>query len=159
MRIRSPKSTEFINRPLSVDDAMACSLLHKSGFPIGWSSVDFENLIFAPAIFGDGSFAPKTNELVGFSLSRLVAGEAEILTIIVAKLMRDSRLGTEILSTHLNTLRQAGAKKVFLEVAEDNTAARRLYGKFKFEEVGQRPSYYRDQAGVHKNALVLMLAV
>jgi len=37
----------------------------------------------------------------------------------------------------------AGARRVFLEVAEDNWAARRLYAALGFAPVGRRRNYYR----------------
>ncbi|TQF76591.1 ribosomal-protein-alanine acetyltransferase, partial [Elioraea sp. Yellowstone] len=48
-----------------------------------------------------------------------------------------------------------GAGRLFLEVAVGNAAARRLYGRLGFREVGQRRGYYPDGA----DALVLALAL
>ena len=44
---------------------------------------------------------------------------------------------------------------LFLEVAEDNEAARSLYQKFSFATVGRRPNYYRRRYGPSVAALTL----
>jgi ribosomal-protein-alanine N-acetyltransferase len=44
---------------------------------------------------------------------------------------------------------------VLLEVAEDNVAARALYGAAGFLEVGNRPAYYRRRSGPTVAALTL----
>jgi ribosomal-protein-alanine N-acetyltransferase len=70
---------------------------------------------------------------VGFALGRVAADECEILTLAVAD----------------------GAETVFLEVAEDNEAAARLYATAGFNPVGQRPAYYRRRHGPAVAARVL----
>ena len=41
----------------------------------------------------------------------------------------------------------AGTRRIFLEVAEDNWAARRLYAAIGFAPVGRRRNYYRRGQG------------
>ncbi|HEY1152975.1 MAG TPA: ribosomal-protein-alanine N-acetyltransferase RimI, partial [Pseudolabrys sp.] len=55
---------------------------------------------------------------------------------------------------HLRRLAGIGVTAVFLEVSENNAAARRLYARAGFREVGRRPNYYRDADGT-THALVL----
>ena len=43
--------------------------------------------------------------------------------------------------------RRGEARKVFLEVAEDNAAARALYAKLGFQEIGRRRAYYKRPGG------------
>jgi ribosomal-protein-alanine N-acetyltransferase len=44
---------------------------------------------------------------------------------------------------------------LFLEVAEDNTVAQRLYTAYGFAMVGRRPDYYRTRHGPPIAALTL----
>jgi ribosomal-protein-alanine N-acetyltransferase len=44
---------------------------------------------------------------------------------------------------------------VFLEVDEGNAAARRLYARFGFDNVGRRPAYYPQSGTAGSAALVL----
>ncbi|MFA4893699.1 GNAT family N-acetyltransferase, partial [Brevundimonas sp.] len=50
-----------------------------------------------------------------------------------------------------------GARRLFLEVAEDNEAARALYGRAGFSEAGRRPRYYARADGSRRDALLLAL--
>ncbi len=49
----------------------------------------------------------------------------------------------------------SNARAVYLEVAEDNAAARRLYGREGFSIAGRRRGYYRRAASREMAALVL----
>jgi [ribosomal protein S18]-alanine N-acetyltransferase len=49
---------------------------------------------------------------------------------------------------------QSGGEKGFLEVREGNLAARRLYEKFGFEDIGLRKKYYQDNG---ENAVMMNL--
>ena len=48
-----------------------------------------------------------------------------------------------------------GARRIFLEVAEDNAAARALYAAFGYTEIARRRDYYRTQTGQRRDALVM----
>jgi ribosomal-protein-alanine N-acetyltransferase len=58
------------------------------------------------------------------------------------------------LTLHLRRLAALGARAVFLEVDEHNTAAIKLYDRAGFFEVGRRPNYYQG-SGTPAAALVL----
>ena len=51
--------------------------------------------------------------------------------------------------------KDAGAAILFLEVAEDNAAARVLYARAGFVEIGRRKAYYASPDGRRIDALVL----
>ncbi len=83
--------------------------------------------------------------LVGFSLARILAGEAELLLLAIAPVARGAGLGGWLLASAMADARSHGAAEMFLEVREDNHAARRLYASRGFVEVGRRPGYYRGE--------------
>jgi ribosomal-protein-alanine N-acetyltransferase len=62
-----------------------------------------------------------------------------------------------ILEEALRQLYRDRVPEVFLEVDENNPAARALYAKLGFAEVGRRKGYYRDGEGGESAALVLRL--
>ena len=99
-----------------------------------------------------GSFALIVGNM-GFVLCRAAADECEILSIGVAPESRGQGLGTRLLVAAASEARALGAARMFLEVAEDNAAARALYSKGGFETVARRVGYYA--AGT--DALVLAL--
>jgi ribosomal-protein-alanine N-acetyltransferase len=53
-------------------------------------------------------------------------------------------LGTVFLTALLDYLREDGAKIAFLDVRESNVAARRLYEKCGFSQLGRRKRFYTD---------------
>lgn len=87
----------------------------------------------------------------GMALARVVADEAEILTIAVDPAVHRHGLGRALLRRIMVEATAAGAARLFLEVSQANLAARALYAGCGFEEVGRRRSYYRDGS----DALVL----
>jgi [ribosomal protein S18]-alanine N-acetyltransferase len=134
-------------------DAAALAALHAAAFGRGWSEDEFERLLLERNVIAHRAMSSRT--LAGFVLSRLAGGEAEILSIAVATARRGRGLARRLLDLHLRRLAGLGATAVFLEVDEDNLAARRLYARAGFRDVGRRPAYYPRAANLAANALVL----
>ena len=88
----------------------------------------------------------------GFIVGRQVAEEWEIENIAVTGAARRCGLGSRLVGELLEHVRSRGGKTVFLEVRESNTAARSLYEKWAFIEVGRRKAYYQNPA---EDALIL----
>ena len=123
------------------------SRLHGAAFERGWSAEEFEALISAKGAI----FVSQSN---GFALGRVIADEAEVLTIVVDAAQRGGGIGRALLGDLLAQSKSHGACEMFLEVAEDNVAARALYAHFGFVQTGKRANYY-SRAGQNTDALVL----
>ncbi|MEP6598778.1 MAG: ribosomal protein S18-alanine N-acetyltransferase [Actinomycetota bacterium] len=80
--------------------------------------------------------------LIGWAGVRVVAGEAEILTVGVIPAARRQGIAVRLLSALLHEARQRGATQAFLEVRVDNIGARRMYERAGFVRVGIRRGYY-----------------
>jgi ribosomal-protein-alanine N-acetyltransferase len=132
-------------------DARALAALHAGSFQRAWSDGEFVELLRQPNIVAHR--AAIGGSLAGFILSRMVSGEAEILSMAVSSSQRSKGLGGQLLHLHLRRLAGLGIGAVFLEVAEDNVPARRLYRRAGFREVGRREGYYPE--GKSSAALVL----
>ena len=78
----------------------------------------------------------------GFIVWRVIADEAELITIGVAPTARNTGIASAMLAIMMGDVKKRGAKKIFLEVAENNTPALALYARAGFKSVGQRPKYY-----------------
>lgn len=91
-------------------------------------------------------------QVVGFIIARQVKDEWEIENIAVTGAARRRGLGSRLVGELLDLARSRGGKSVFLEVRESNRAARSLYEKWAFIEVGRRKTYYQNPA---EDALVL----
>jgi ribosomal-protein-alanine N-acetyltransferase len=133
-------------------DAAALAALHAAAFRRGWTEEEFERLLLESNVLAHR--ATLGGRLVGFIVSRIAAGEAEILSVAVAAARRGRGLAGRMLDLHLRRLAGLGVDVVFLEVDDDNVPARRLYARARFREVGRREGYYaRPQGAV--TALVL----
>ncbi len=126
-------------------DAAALAELHGACFNRGWSEDEFERLLAERAVLVHRiTIGPR---LAGFIVSRIIAGEVEILSVAVAAARRRKGLATQLLNHHLRRLAGLGGRTVFLEVDESNVPANRLYQHFGFRAVGRREGYYPDQLG------------
>jgi ribosomal-protein-alanine N-acetyltransferase len=134
-------------------DTPAIATLHAASFRRGWSDLEIERLLLERNIVAHRATLGRA--LHGFILSRLAAGEAEILSVAVAAAWQGRGLARSLLNLHLRRLAGLGVKAVFLEVDEDNEPARKLYHRAGFREVGRRPGYYQKSPGLAVTALVL----
>lgn len=91
----------------------------------------------------------------GLALARVAADEAEILTLGVIPPARHLGRASRLLASLLDHCRRRGARRLFLEVAEDNAPAQRLYQTHGMKEVGRRPGYF-DRGPGGKAAAVIM---
>ncbi|MEO0654341.1 MAG: GNAT family N-acetyltransferase [Pseudomonadota bacterium] len=117
-----------------------------------WSAEEFADLLGQHS-----TILSKTTD--AFALGRFVAGEAELLLIATAPERRRTGAARACLATFEDTCRSHGAKAVFLEVSQANTAALALYAAAGYAQVGARPDYYRTPQGGLETALVLRKAL
>ena len=121
-------------------DAAAIAAIHAASFQRGWGEDEFRRLIAERAVITHRATAGRN--LTGFIMSRVTAGEAEILSVAIAPSWRGRGFARPLLDLHLRRLAGLGARTVFLEVGAHNTPAVRLYRRAGFYEVGRRPGYY-----------------
>jgi ribosomal-protein-alanine N-acetyltransferase len=134
-------------------DAAPFAALHGVSFRRGWSEDEFERLLIDRSVLAHRAVLGARP--VGFIVSRIVAGEAEILSVAVARAHQGRGLARRLLDLHLRRLAGLGVRTVFLEVEDDNVPARRLYARSAFREVGRRDGYYPRRAAAAGAALVL----
>jgi ribosomal-protein-alanine N-acetyltransferase len=132
-----------------VTDSAAIAGIHGVSFQRGWGEDEISGLLGERNVVAHRVAAGR--KLIGFILSRLAAGEAEILSVAIAPAWRKRRLARPLLDLHLRRLAGLGVRTVFLEVDKNNAPARALYKRAGFVEVGQRQGYYQSGAA----ALVL----
>lgn len=132
------------------DLARGLAALHAEAFDAPWNAAAFADLLGQSGVALEGDDD-------GFILVRTVADEAEILTLAVRPPARRRGLGARLVRTAAGRAASAGATRLFLEVAEDNAAARGLYGRLGFEAAGRRPRYYPRADGSAIDALLLVL--
>ncbi|MGC1447936.1 MAG: ribosomal protein S18-alanine N-acetyltransferase [Xanthobacteraceae bacterium] len=125
-------------------DATAIAVIHAASFQRGWGEEEIYRLLIEKSVVAHR--ATSGGKLIGFILSRLAAGEAEILSVAIAPSWRGRKLARPLLDLHLRRVAGLGTRAVFLEVGEDNAPATRLYRRAGFREVGKRQGYYEGGA-------------
>jgi ribosomal-protein-alanine N-acetyltransferase len=142
--------------PFKTGDSEAAALLHAQCFPHEpWPADAFIALLSARA---EGFALWREGAMIGLILVRPAADEAEILTFAVAPAYRRRGLGARLLLQVMAAMQHESIAKIFLEVAEDNEAARLLYERLGFMVVAQRAGYYHGTDGP-QTALVMAIAL
>jgi ribosomal-protein-alanine N-acetyltransferase len=133
--------------------APVIAALHEQCFDESWSPKAVADLLAMPGAFGliDSAAAGPA----AFILCRVAGDECEVLTLGVLPAHRRAGMAAAILDAALAIAFGRGARRVFLEVAEDNRAARGLYSAHGFAGVGRRAGYYGAAAGTDSDALIL----
>ncbi len=91
---------------------------------------------------------------IGFSLSRTVSDEAELLLLAVTPEHRRAGIGAKLLGQFLDRVIDQGATRIHLEVREGNPAIK-MYRAAGFAIAGRRRKYYRGSDGSQYDALTL----
>jgi polysaccharide biosynthesis protein PslH len=130
---------ELLNDRITVRKGTASDVIEVTRIQSGalpgsaWDPIQYTHYPFLVAEM-DGKIA-------GFLVSRQTGpDEQEILNLAVDTKFRRQGVGEQLLRREL----EMHPGYVFLEVRESNTAARKLYEKLGFREVGKRPNYYEN---------------
>ncbi|MDB5713489.1 MAG: family N-acetyltransferase [Sphingomonadales bacterium] len=117
-------------------------------FGEAWTSSQCLALMTMP---GTRLVLARDQELLGFALSRTIAGECELMMLGVDPAHQRRGVGGSLLKNVMASADHEQATAIFLEVRSGNPAAE-LYVCFGFEKVGVRKSYYRGKSGEVFNA-------
>jgi len=126
----------------------ACHARAFAGRGRAWRADELAQLLADPQVIVAGTAE-------GFVLARIVAGEAEILTVATEPAARRRGLARAALDALHAEAARRGADRVFLEVGAGNHAARALYQALGYRQVGLRAGYYAHPDGQREDALVL----
>jgi [ribosomal protein S18]-alanine N-acetyltransferase len=105
-----------------------------------WTSEQYNKLVGRGVVL----VAEERGRSCGFICAQSVAGEWEIENVVVAADSLRRGIGNELVSALVQRARSESASAILLEVRESNLAARGLYEKHGFREVGRRRGYYAD---------------
>ena len=105
-----------------------------------WTAEQYNKLVSRGIVLVAG----EADRLCGFISAQAVVGEWEIENLVVAAKLLRRGIGSELIGALIERVRSEAATAILLEVRESNRAARGLYEKRGFREVGRRRSYYAD---------------
>ena len=91
----------------------------------------------------------------GFLVGRVIERDAEILNVVIHPDYRRLGKASKLICMFEKEAKNAGSSRCFLEVAESNNSARKLYTGLGYSKVGQRDNYYKFIDGRTDNAAIL----
>ncbi|MGH7548198.1 MAG: ribosomal protein S18-alanine N-acetyltransferase [Gemmatimonadales bacterium] len=140
-------------RPAQAADVPHVAAIERAAFADPWSPNDFAECVAANVPF---LVALDHDRLTGYIVAHHAGDEGEILNLGVAPGDRRRGIGRALVEEMLAALRSRAVRVVYLEARESNAAARRLYARLGFAEVGRRAKYYRRPV---EDAVILRAAI
>ena len=139
-------------RPAAEPDIPRIVEIEKSSYANPWK----EDL-FIQALGADGKYLfvdEQNGGLAGYIVFEPVLDEGHITNLVVDKEYRGRGIASGLLNKVLGLAEELSVDSIFLEVRDSNEAAKKLYSKFGFKQVGRRKGYY---SSVNEDALILRL--
>lgn len=118
--------------------------VHGACFARSWDEAAFAGLFDTPGTFGLIA-AGEDGAPLGLCLYRVIADQAEILTICVLPAARGTGAARAMIADAAADAAARGATRLFLEVSVNNAPARGLYTASGFSPIGLRKDYYKEQ--------------
>ncbi|WP_281300003.1 MULTISPECIES: ribosomal protein S18-alanine N-acetyltransferase [unclassified Iodidimonas] len=151
------KPSDLMVLKTGIEGADIVFALHQACFPPGsgerWSHTDLCEVLRMPGTLA--LIASRDDQPLGYGLARFAADECELLSLAVADPQRRSGVAHALVGHLIDLCRNRSMARLFLEVREDNEAARALYNKSGFKIVGRRPRYYKMANGTAKDAVTM----
>ncbi len=129
--------------------------LHAECFHDAWGPSMLRQILAMPGAFGLMVCWGGRGSTIGFALGRVTRDECELLSLGVAPEHRARGAGAKLLVASMARAAVEGATRFFLEVAEDNGPALKLYQAHGLVSVGRRPDYYENASGPRTTALTM----
>ena len=129
--------------------------LHAVCFEDVWRTDLLRRILESPRAFG--LCVRENGDMTAFLLFRGASDEGEVLSLGVTPSRRRNGLARALMDVAMARARDMSISAIFLEVAEDNDAARGLYGRMGFRQAGRRTGYYRRRSGPSVDALTLKI--
>ena len=142
----------IVTREMSAADLKAVQAIEQESFHDSWaveSWVAELNSSIAKYIVLE-----QEDIIKGFAGFWLIAGEAQVTRVAVAKDARGQGLGKILTAALIAAAWQDGAEAVTLEVRKSNVAAQTVYTQTGFTVSGVRPHYYEDNK---EDAIIMWL--
>ena len=128
-------------RSASLDDLpVILALEQRAASAAHWSEDEYERLLRTGLVL----VAERAGQVAGFICAKAAAGEWEIENIVIATEFMRQGIAGRLLRALIEYIAPGTASRILLEVRESNHAARRLYEKHGFREVGSRRNYYNN---------------
>lgn len=131
-------------RPMVEEDISRVLAIEESAYEFPWSHLIFHDCLRV----GYCSWVLERERfIIGYGVMSVGVGECHILNLCVEPKSQRSGYGQTILDYLLDLAIKHDAEVAFLEVRPSNGAAKQLYSRAGFNEVGLRRNYYPSLFG------------
>lgn len=135
-------------RRMTAADIPALAEIETASFATGWPRTAFERELMgntmARYLLLEEQQGPADSCVLGFAGAWLLFDEAHVVTVAVLPERRRRGYGRLLVHGLVAMVRDLGMTVATLECRVSNDAARALYGRYGFYEVGLRRRYYAD---------------
>jgi ribosomal-protein-alanine N-acetyltransferase len=140
-------------RPLMECDIPTVAAIEAGAYVFPWTPGNFRDSLFS----GYQCIGCWTGgELIGYAILMTALEEAHLLNLAVASVWQRRGVGAQFLQHLVDSARKQRMEMLYLEVRPSNAAARRMYERFGFRQLGLRRDYYPSVTG-REDALFLGL--
>ena len=113
-----------------------------------WSEIEYKKLL-------DTNTSRLFHTKNGFLIGHIIDRDAEIINVIIHPDYRRLGKASKLIGIFEKEAKDAGCSRCFLEVAESNSSAKKLYKALGYLKVGQRNNYYKFVDGRKDDAAIL----
>ena len=142
----------IITRKMSAADLKAVQAIEQESFHDSWAVESW--LAELNSSLANYIVLEQDGIIRGFAGFWLIAGEAQVTRVAVAKDERGKGLGRILTEALIDAAWQENAEAVTLEVRKSNIAAQTVYEQTGFTVSGVRPNYYVDNK---EDAIIMWL--
>jgi ribosomal-protein-alanine N-acetyltransferase len=126
-------------RPMCAADLAEVAAAERRVYSFPWTEGNFSDSLAA----GHSCWVFRLDgRLLGYGVMMLVLDEAHLLNIAVVAEQQQRGFGAMLMESLCGVAREAGARRMFLDVRPSNVAALALYRRDGFAEIGRRRGYY-----------------
>ena len=142
----------IVTRKMSAADLKAVQAIEQESFHDSWAVESW--LAELNSSLANYIVLEQDGIIRGFAGFWLIAGEAQVTRVAVAKDERGKGLGRILTEALIDAAWQENAEAVTLEVRKSNIAAQTVYEQTGFTVSGVRPNYYVDNK---EDAIIMWL--
>jgi ribosomal-protein-alanine N-acetyltransferase len=144
-------------QPMTTAQLDAVMAIEVSAYPFPWTRGNFIDSLAAghPAWL----LQDRSGGLLGYFVAMTGVEEMHLLNITVAPAAQRQGHARVLMAALVSQARDGGAHQLWLEVRLGNAAARAVYARLGFVQVGVRKGYYPAGFGRREDAIVMSLLI
>ncbi|MCI0666896.1 MAG: ribosomal protein S18-alanine N-acetyltransferase [Methylococcaceae bacterium] len=142
-------------RPMRASDIRSIVAIEEQVYNFPWPAHTFNDCMKIGYLCW---VCERVDELVGYGILSLGAGEAHVMNICVSPKYQNQGLGRRLMNKLIEVALENRSKTLLLEVRPSNPHAIHLYLSMGFSEIGVRKNYYPAREG-REDALMFSLAL